>query len=117
MTRVSHDEAPDERLRELLDVEERLQQQVRMARVDAARRVGAERDERARRLADAHASIDRADEAQARRDRLAHEKALAELEVRHRAALEAITGITGARIDELARRAIDRAIAPDGDRT
>jgi hypothetical protein len=117
MTRRPHEEPTDERLRQLLQVEVRLQAVVQGARENAARRVTAERDRHQRRLAEAADAVARTDAAQARADHMAHLEALAAIDAANLAALAAITGLSDARIDELARRALARAVAPDGDPT
>lgn len=110
MTRVSPEEPADARLRQLLDVEARLQQTVQAARDDAARRVTAAHEERERRLRASRDGPDRADGDRARAEQQAHAEALAAIEAAHLTTLAAISDLSEARIDELARRALARAI-------
>jgi vacuolar-type H+-ATPase subunit H len=114
MTHVPADEPLDERLGQLLDVERRLQQQVEAARLDADRRVADARARSERRRAAAHEAVSRADEEQARLDLEAHRQALAAIDAAHRVALDAITAVSDADIDRLARRALDGVLRPEG---
>ena len=108
-------EADDERLRQLLDVEQRLQDLVRAAREDAANRVTAARAASELRLAAAREASERADSEQARAERLIHEAALSEIEAAHQNALATISRLADSRVDELARWAVGEAIARTGD--
>ena len=108
-------EEPDERLRQLLDVEQRLQDLVRAARDDAARRIIAARAAGEKRHAAAREAADRAAAEQARAERLAHIEALAAIEAAHRAAVATLTGLSDLRVDELARWAIGQVIDGSGD--
>jgi vacuolar-type H+-ATPase subunit H len=110
MTHVPADEPLDERLGQLLDVEQRLQRQVEAARLEADRRVGDARAECERRKAAAHEGLSRADEEQARLDLDAHGQALSAIDALHRATLSNINSVSDADIDALARRAVERVV-------
>ena len=109
------DEQDDERLRELLAVEHRLQDLVRAAKEDAARTIVAARAASDHRLVAAREAAERADAAQARSDRAVHEEALSAIDTAHQAALAAITNLSDRRVDEMARWALARAIAGTGE--
>lgn len=115
MTQAPTEPPDDERLRQLLEVEQRLQNLVRTAKEDAARRLAAARAARDRHLAEARVAADRADAERARAERAAHEEALSAVETAHRAALAAIRSISEARVEELARWALAEAMGSDGD--
>jgi hypothetical protein len=110
-------EEPDERLRQLLAVEQRLQDLVRAARDDAARRIIAARAACEQRLAAAREAADRADAEQARAERVTHIEALTAIEAAHRGALAALTELSDLRVDELARWAIGQVIDGSGEST
>jgi vacuolar-type H+-ATPase subunit H len=110
MTHVPADEPLDERLGQLLEVEQRLQRQVDAARLEADRRVAEARAESERRKATTHEALARADEEQAGLDRDAHTQALAAIDAAHRATVTSITSVPDADIDALARRAVARAV-------
>jgi len=112
-TRV--DTPDDERLRHLLDVEQRLQELVREAEEEGRRRVAAARAAGDRRLEAARAAAARADAEQARSERIDHERELASIETAHQAALAAIAAVSDDRVDVLARWALERVITGDGD--
>lgn len=112
MTPPAPDTPDDERLRQLLQVERRLQDLVRAAREDAVRRVAEARDRRDQRLRDALEEADRVDAGRARAEAAAHADALAELD---RAGAALPVDPPGGRIDELARRVLHRAIAWRGE--
>lgn len=114
MTRIPADDPIDERLRQLLAVERGLQERVRNAETDAAERVEAARREAEREETVAHRQQTAADDEHARAERADHELALAALHHQHAAALRAIEGVSDERIDELARRALARAIDAGG---
>ena len=114
MTHVPADEPLDERLGQLLAVEQRLQRQVEAARIEADRLVANARAESERRKAAAHETLYRADEEQACLDLDAHAQALAAIETAHRATLASITSVSDADIDALARRAIEHVVGTDG---
>jgi hypothetical protein len=110
-------EEPDERLRQLLAVEQRLQDLVRAARDGAARRVIAARAACEQRLAAAREAAAQADAEQARAERVTHIEALSAIEAAHRAALAALTELSDLRVDELARWAIGQVIDGSGEST
>jgi hypothetical protein len=105
----------DERLRQLLAIETRLQDLVRVAEERAARQIDAARDARDRRLVEARAAAARADAARSREERLAHEQALAAIESDHQRIVAAINGLSEERLEELARWAVDRVIDAGGE--
>jgi hypothetical protein len=108
-------ESDDERLKQLLDVERRLQDLVRTAKDDAARRIAQAHATRERRLAASQDEAARADADRAVAERALHEQALSAIHGAHRASLAAITGISDQRVDELARWLLARAIARTGE--
>ena len=112
-TRV--DPPDDERLRQLLDVEQRLQDLVRDAAEERRRRVAAAQAAGERRLDAARTAAARADAEHARIERLDHERELAAIEAEHQSALAAIGALSDGRVDELARWALEQVIAGDGD--
>ena len=104
----------DERLRDLLAVEQRLQRLVAAARADADRRVADARAAATRLLTDADTAVTRADAEQAGLDEAAHAQAQRALEERHRAVIASLTSISVEDRDRLARRALARVLEPDG---
>jgi hypothetical protein len=108
-------ESDDERLKQLLDVERRLQDLVRTAKDNAARRIAEAHAARERRLAASDDQAARADAERARADRALHEEALSAIDSAHQASLAAITNIGDKRVDELARWVLARAIARTGE--
>ena len=108
-------ESDDDRLRQLLAVEHRLQDLVRTANDAAAERIAAARAAGEQRVIAAREAAERADAERARVERLSHEEALLTIAARHRATLAAIADIPDSRIDELARLALAHAIAGSGD--
>jgi len=102
-------------LAELLAVEHRLQQLVRAAREEADRRIAGARAERDRRLTSAHETAAQADAERLEDERVAHAAALSAIETANQAALAATSGITGERVDELARWAVAQAIGTSGE--
>lgn len=116
MSRSVPGEASEEQLRQLLALEARLQGLVRAAAEDAARRIAAERAEGDRRLAAARDSTERAVDEEARAEHDAHLAARAALAAVHRTTLASLTDLADDRIDDLARRALQRAIGAAGDR-
>lgn len=117
MTRKAAEEPVDERLRQLLAVERRLQQRVRNAETDAAHRLAEARAEGERVLAAARVQQARTGDDEALVDRAAHERSLTAIRDQHETAVRAITGVSDERIGELARRALDRAIGGGGGAT
>jgi hypothetical protein len=105
----------DERLRQLLAIETRLQNLVRAAEKRAAERIAVARETRDRRLVEAQAAAAHADAARAREERVAHEQALAAIEREHRVVLAAIAGLSDERIDELAGWALGQVSGASGD--
>lgn len=101
----------DERLRELLAVEQRLQDFVRAAEEDAARRIAAADAAREQRLRAAREAAARADAEQARADRIAYQQALATIATAGQAVVTAIASLSDERVDELARWAVDQVIS------
>jgi hypothetical protein len=111
----SPEESDDERLRELLAVEHRLQDLVRAAKEDAARRIAEARAAGERRLATAREASERTDAQRAQTERVAHEDALAAIAATHRATIAAIESVSDSRVNELARWALRQAIARTGE--
>ena len=109
------DEPEDDRLRQLLAVEQRLQDFVRAAKEDAVRRITAARGAREHRLTAAREAAQRDDAERARMERAVHDEALSAIETAHQAALAAIAGLSDTRVDELARRALVQAIGGTGE--
>jgi vacuolar-type H+-ATPase subunit H len=107
----------DERLRELLAVERRLQDLVRAAHEDAGRRITAARAVSDERLAAAREAAKRADAERAEAERASHAAALAALQTAHHAMLARITAIADDRVDDLARWAVAQAIGEGGEAT
>jgi hypothetical protein len=116
MSRSLPGEASEEQLQHLLALEARLQGLVRAAEKDAARRVVTARAEGDRRLAAAHDEIERVVAEEARAEQDAHVAARAALAAVHYRRLAALTDLPDDRIDDLARRALQRAIGDAGDR-
>jgi hypothetical protein len=110
-------EPADERLEQLLAVEQRLEDLVRAAAEEAARRVEAARAAGERQLAVARADAQRADDARSREERNALADSLAAIDLSHRRALDAIAGVTDERVDALARWALDQVIGGRGGAT
>jgi N-acetylglucosamine-6-phosphate deacetylase len=115
VTEIPIDEADAERLRRLLSVEQRLQNLVRAAEQDSARRIAEALATRDSRLAAAHTAAEHADVEPACAERAVHEAALSSIATAHQAALVAITGLRDERVDVLARWALGEAIGNDGD--
>ncbi|HEU4938854.1 MAG TPA: hypothetical protein VFT39_20535 [Vicinamibacterales bacterium] len=107
----------DERLRQLLEIERRLEDLVRAANDAAARRLTAARDAGNRALSVASEKAERMDAECARREQAAHTTALASLECASRATVDAINGVTDTRVDALARWAVSQAIGATGEST
>lgn len=115
MADIPFDERDDERLRQLLEVEHRLQDLVRAAKEDAAGRIAAARAASDHRRAAARDAEERADAERARAERVVHERALSAIDTANQAALAAITSLPDTRVDELARWALLQAIGGTGD--
>jgi hypothetical protein len=109
------DEREGERLQQLLALEKRLQDLVRAAREDAARRIASARAAMEQRLLEAREAAERADAEGARAERVSHEETLSAVEAAHRGALAAIASLSDERVDELARWAVARAIGDTGE--
>ena len=105
----------DERLRQLLAIERRLQDLVRAAEKRAAERIAAARETRDRRLVEAHAAAAQANATRSREERMAHEQALAAIERENQVALAALAGLPDERLEALARWALDQIIGARGD--
>jgi hypothetical protein len=105
-------ETDDVRLRQLLVVEQRLQDLVRTAKENAARRIAEARAVSEHRLAVSRGEAARADAQRARAERVVHEEALSAIHAAHQASLAAITNLFDKRVEELARWVLARAIAP-----
>jgi hypothetical protein len=104
-------DSTDERLRELLAVEKRLQDRVRAAREAADRRIAAAREDSERRIEAARTAAAQADAERARAEARTHQAALAAIEAAHRATLASLDDLSDDRVDELARWALAQAIA------
>jgi hypothetical protein len=117
MSRSLPGEASEEQLRQLLALEARLQGLVQAAGEDAARRIATERAEGDRRLAAARDNTERAVNEEARAEHDAHVAARAALAAARRTTLAALTDLADDRINDLARRALQRAIGVAGDRS
>jgi hypothetical protein len=105
----------DERLRQLLAVEKRLQDVVRAAEARAAQRIAAAREASDRRLVEARDAAAQADAARSREEHAAHEQALAGIERDHQAVVAAIVGLSDERIEELAHWALGQVVGASGD--
>lgn len=105
----------DERLRQLLAVERRLEDLVRAARDDAGRRIAAARAAGERRLTAAREAAERAAVVRGRTEQADHDAALLAIRAAHEAALAGIAGVPDERLNELARWVIARAIGAAGD--
>lgn len=115
MTEPPIREPDDERLRQLLDIEQRLQGLVREARDEAARRIAATRAAGEQQLTAARAAAARADAERALAERADHEAALSAIRTASEAALVKIAGLPEERLNELARWAVVQAIAGPGE--
>jgi hypothetical protein len=102
--------ADDGRLRELLDLEKRLQDAVRAAQEQRSREIDGANAVREQRLAAAHEAAARADAEQARVEQLEQERALSALQAAHQRRLDSIASLSEERVDELARWVLQRAI-------
>jgi vacuolar-type H+-ATPase subunit H len=105
--RTPADLAPDERLRQLLDLDERLQQRIRQAETDRSRRLADARANSERVRAAARAEAARAEQEEREADEAAHRDALSAIEAAHQAVLRTLTEVPEEEIDRLARRALD----------
>ena len=107
----------DERLHQLLEIERRLQDLVRAANEDAARRIAAAREAGERRVNLAREEAERADAECARTEQAAHATALAALERASRAVVDSLNSVPDVRVDALARWAVLQAIGVTGEST
>jgi Skp family chaperone for outer membrane proteins len=105
----------DDRLRQLLAVEQRLQDLVRRATDDADRSFAAARDASERRVSAAREEAGQVDADRARAEQIASDAALAAIERDHRSRLDAIINLPESRVDALARWAILQAIGDTGE--
>ena len=105
----------DDRLRQLLEVEQRLQDLVRRATDDADRSIAAARDAGERRVGAAREEAERVDADRAATDKVASEASIAAIERDHLSRLDAITNLPESRVDALARWAIAQAIGDTGE--
>ena len=101
----------DDRLRQLLDVERRLQDLVRAADEQAASRVALARANGERLRAGIEARQAAQAEAQDAADRAAHERALLAVAADAQSTVQSLSSIPDDRIDALARRALHRVMA------
>ncbi len=102
----------DDRLRQLLDIEQRLQAVVRAAEDAADARIARARTEAQRRRAGDEAQQSDQAGAQDAADRAAHELALRAIAADAQSAIHALSSIPDNRIDQLALLALDRVLAP-----
>jgi len=109
------DQPDDGRLRQLLAVEQRLQDLVRAAEADTSGRIVAARAASDERLAAAREAAKRADAERAEADLVSHAAALAAIQTAHQSTLARITAIADERVDELARWAVAQAIGESGE--
>jgi len=107
-------EPSDDRLRELLAVEERLQRLVADAREASRRRIAEAQEAAGRLLANAEAAAEEADAAQARLDLAAHEDARLSLERRHQATLASLSAVPDATVERLADQVLEHLLRVDG---
>jgi vacuolar-type H+-ATPase subunit H len=105
----------DERLRQLLAVEQRLRALVRAAQDDAARRIAAARAEGERRVKEAREAAERADADRALAECADHEAALSAIRAAHEAALVEIATLPDDRVNELASWSVAQAIGGSGE--
>lgn len=111
------DRPDDERLRQLLAVEQRLQDLVRAADEDASRRIAAARAVSEERQAAAREAAKHADAERADAERVSHAAALVAIQTAHEATLARFTAMADQRVDELARWAVAQAIDERGEAT
>lgn len=107
----------DERLRQLLAIERRLEDLVRGANDAAGRRLAAAREAGTRALSVAREEAERMDAECTRTEQAAHAAALAALECASRATVDDINGVPDSRVDTLARWAVSQAIGVTGEST
>jgi hypothetical protein len=107
-------EPDDEKLRQLLDVEDRLEALVRVATEEAAQRVAAAVSARDARLAEAQRAAEREDQTRAAAEASACAAAIASIEQAAEAFVHEIRDLPGDRIDALARWVVQAAMAGTG---
>lgn len=110
-----HERREESTLRQLLDVEDRLQALVRAATEDAARRLATAVGARDARMAEARHAAEREDEAAAAAEAVAHATALAAIATAADAVIGSIRRVPTDRIDALARWALQQAIDGGGE--
>ena len=115
MAKSTIDQVDGEELRQLLEIEQRLQQQVETAREQAAARIATARAAGDTRLAAAREAAAHLDEDRARADRENHAHGLAAIAATHRAAVAAIGNLSDQRVDALARWVLLQALNGNGD--
>ena len=111
-----HDRGEESKLRQLLEVEDRLEALVRTAMEDGRRRVADAVALRDARLADARVEAEREDAAAASADAAAHTAELAAIANAADATVRACQSVPADRIDGLARWALEQAISGGGER-
>ena len=99
----------------MLALEQRLEDLVREARDDAARRIAAACAASEERLAAAREAAERADADRAVTERAEHEAALLAIREAHETALARIAALPDERLNELARWAVVQAIGGPGE--
>jgi hypothetical protein len=112
--RVGSGPREETRLRQLLGVEEQLQALVRSATEEAAQRVAAAMAAREAHMAAARREAERLDEQRVAADAATHAAALAAVARASAVAVAALRDVPAARVDALARWALQQAIA-DGE--
>ena len=100
----------DERLTTLLQIEQRLEAQLKQAEFDGRAQVAAARVALDRARADGLLAVEALAAEELRVDTAAHEASLGVIEVERRAALEALSTPTAQHLERLARKALARAI-------
>lgn len=115
MTRRAAENPVDERLRELLAVEQRLQEAVAGAESAAARRISAARAGVSRARDEAARQDALSDEAERARDDEAHHAVLAGIEAAHQRAMAMLSNVDEPTVDRLARHVLARVLDPSGD--
>jgi hypothetical protein len=115
MAEQAVDQPDNDRLGQLLALEQRLQELVRTARADAGRRIAAARAASDERLAAAREAATRADAERADAERVSHAAAIAAIQTSHRSTLASIAAIGDERVDELARWVVAQAIDERGE--
>lgn len=104
----------DEGLTRLLEVERRLDGRIRDAEQEARRRVDAARATLARASAEQRAELESLARAEEQADLQAHAETLRRVETERAADLRALSDVSGARVDRIARDILALFIADDG---